>query len=169
MAAVAIFLSALCFTIASGQVKHIVNKGIYLASAAALGFGSVAVIQKYVTSHVGVYSQQVVWSLSIALSLLLYILLTKRLKGIVNISKKDLLLGLGAGILYLGASLFQLLSYNYLAASIAFTVVQLNVLWTVIIGIFVFKEIDFGKYYKRVSLGFIFTLIGIALLVFARK
>lgn len=169
LAACAIFLSALCFTISSGQAKHVVIRGIYLASLSALGFGTVAVIQKYVTSHVGVYSQQVVWSFSIAASLLIYMLLTKQLKNIRNSQKRDVLLGLGAGILYLGASLFQLLSYKYLAASIAFTVIQLNALWTIMIGIFIFREIHFGKFYKRIGLGFLLTLIGILFLVFARK
>lgn len=168
LAAIAIFLSALFFTIASGQLKHIVNRGIYLACLSAIGFGTVGTIQKYVTSHVGVYSQQVVWSLSIAISLFIFIFFSKKIKHIVT-SKKDLLIALSAGVLYLGASLFQLLSYKYLAASIAFTVVQLNALWTILIGIFVFKEINFGKYYKRISLGFLFTLIGIGLLVFAKK
>ena len=168
LAAIVLFLSALCFTIASNQVKYLVNKGIYLACFSALGFGSVAVIQKYVTSHVGVYSQQVVWSLSIAASLFFYILISKKLKEIRG-SHKDIILGLVAGVLYLGASLFQLLSYNFLSASIAFTVVQLNALWTVMIGIFFFKEIEFRKYYKRISFGFLLTTVGIIFLVFARK
>lgn len=169
LAAVAIFLSAVFFTTSSSDKKGTDIKGVLLAALAALGFGSVAVIQKYVTVHVGVYSQQVVWSLSIAGSLLLYLLLTKQSKKIFQTSKRDLLLGIGAGIIYLGASFFQLLSFEFISASVSFTVVQMNGIWTVLIGILIFKEINIQRYYKRVSLGLVFTLLGIFLLVFARK
>ena len=170
LAAAAIFLSALFFTTTSSSVeKHLNKKGVYLASLAALGFGSVAVIQKYVTTNVGTYSQLVVWSLSITTSLFVYLLLTKKIRNIKTSSSKDIILGLIAGILYLGASLFQLLSYYFLAASISFTIVQLNTFWTITIGILVFKEINLKKYYKNVALGFLFTLIGIFFLVYARK
>lgn len=169
LAAIAIFISALFFTTSSSTEKHIDIKGIYLATLSALGFGSVAVIQKYVTSHVGVYSQQVVWSLSIAASLLIYILLNNKAKEAIKSTKRELFLGLGAGLLYLGASLFQLLSYKYLPVSISFTIIQMNALWTITIGILVFKEINLKRYYKNVTLGFVFTLVGILFLVLARK
>lgn len=169
LAALTIFLSAICFTISTDSEKRIVTKGIYFALVSALGFGTVAIIQKYVTSHVGVYSQQVVWSLSIATSLFVYLLITKKLINIAKSSRKDAALGLGAGLLYLGASFFQLLSFNFLAASISFTLVQLNGLWTILIGIFIFKEIHFRMHYKRISLGLFFALIGILFLVLARK
>jgi len=170
LAAFAIFASALFFTNTSSTTSKQVNlKGVYLASLAALGFGSVAVIQKYVTAHVGVYSQQVVWSLSIFSSLLIYILLSQKLKEVFKSRRKDIYLGLGAGVFYLGASIFQLFSYKYIPASIGFTIIQLNALWTITIGILVFKEIDLKKYSKQVGLGLLFTLIGVLLLVLARK
>jgi len=169
LAALSVFLSAVFFTTSSDKKKKILLKGVLFATIAAIGFGTVAVIQKYVTVHVGVYIQQVVWSASIALSLLFYILLSKRFKEVLTASKKDIALGLGAGIVYLGASCCQLFSYKYLAASIGFTIIQMNAFWTITIGILVFKEINLKKYYKNVILGFIFTLIGIVFLVFARR
>jgi len=169
LAAVSISISAIYFSSTLIEKNRIQIKGIYLAATSAIGFGSVAVIQKYVTSHVGVYSQQVVWSISIATSLFIYILIRRKSKQILNSSNKEKFLGFAAGFLYLGASLFQLLSYNYLPASISFTIIQVNALWTILIGIFVFKEIDIEKYYQKVSLGFIFTIVGIVFLVFARK
>ena len=169
LAAISIFLSAIFLSSTLDSNKGIKSKGIYLAVISAFGFGSVAIIQKYVTSHVGVYSQQVVWSLSIATSLMIYIFLSKKAKEIARSSRKELFIGLTAGILYLGASLFQLLSYKYLPASITFTIIQMSALWTVAIGIFVFREINLKKYSKAVSLGLAFTIIGIVFLVFARK
>ena len=83
--------------------------------------------------------------------------------------RKDVVLGLGAGVFYLGASIFQLFSYKYIPAAIGFTIIQLNALWTITIGILVFKEIDLKKYGKQVGFGLLFTLIGVFLLVLARK
>mgnify|MGYP001613695954 CR=1 FL=1 len=169
LAALAVFLSAVFFTASSNSKEKILIKGVLFATMAAVGFGTVAAIQKYVTEQVGVYTQQVVWSGSIACSLFLYILLSNKFKDIIRASKKDIGLGLGAGIVYLGASCFQLFSYKYLAASIGFTIIQMNAFWTITIGILVFKEINIRKYYKNVILGFIFTLVGILFLVFARR
>lgn len=168
IAALAIFISALFFTTPSHDGKRIDRRGVVYALLSALGFGLVAVIQKYITSHVGVYSQQVVWSISILISLSTYIGATKKSK-LLNTSIKEKMLGLVAGVLYLGASLLQLFSFSYITASISFTIIQMNALWTVAIGILVFKEINLKKYYKRVSLGFFFTLLGVLLLVLARK
>lgn len=43
------------------------------------------------------------------------------------------------------ASFFSTLAYKYIPGSIAFTIVQLNAVWTVLVGILIFKEIDFKK------------------------
>lgn len=170
LAALAIFLSALFFTNTSSNIsKHINTNGIFLALLSALGFGSVAVIQKHVTAQVGVYTQQVIWSFSIFICLLIYILINNKIKEVLNSKKKDIALGLGAGIFYLGASIFQLYSYKYIPASIGFTIIQLNAFWTIIIGITIFKEIDLKQYKKQVGFGLLFTLIGVLLLLLARK
>lgn len=170
LAALAIFVSALFFTNTSSLISKTNNiRGIYLAMCAALGFGSVAVIQKYVTVQVGVYTQQLVWSISIFISLLLYVLQKGQLNLIIKSRKKDMMLALGSGVLYLIASVFQLFSYYYIPASIGFTIIQLNALWTITIGIVLFKEIDLKQYGGNVFLGVIFTLIGVALLVLAKR
>ena len=163
LAAIAIFISALFFTATSDTKKRIDFKGVYLALLSALGFGSVATIQKYVTSNVGVYSQQLVWSLPITTSLFIYILIQKNFQDIFSGTKKDKILSLSAGFLYQGASLFQLFSFKYLVASISFTIIQMNALWTIMIGIFVFKEINLKKYSQKVIAGLLFTLVGIFL------
>lgn len=168
IAAITIFISALLFTTPSSDGKRIDYRGVGFALLSALGFGSVAVIQKYVTTNVGIYSQQVVWSISILLSLFTYITATNKFKQL-KVNGGEKLLGLGAGLLYLGASLFQLFSFSYISASISFTIIQMNALWTVSIGIFIFKEINLKKYYKRILFGTLFTLCGIFLLVLAKK
>lgn len=171
LAGIAVFSSAVFFTISNSKEEAKINlAGINLAAISGLAFGIVTVINKYVTTEVGVYSQQVVWSLFIVMSLLFYVLSQKELlKNIKAVQKKDIILGLTAGIVYLGASFFMLQSYKYIPASIGFTIIQLNAIWTILIGLFVFKEIDINKHYKRIALGFLLSLIGIILLVFAKR
>jgi len=165
----AIFTSALLFNIQSGkQDKNQNKRGVILALTSGLLFGSVAIINKYVTDNAGVYSQQVIWSLSILGSLLLYQIFTKQLSGKMLKKGKDLNLGLSSGFLYLGASLFFLLSLKTTEASITFTIVQMNFLVVIVLGIFVFHEFKFKGNKKRVALGLLFALAGVALLTFAR-
>lgn len=171
LAGVAVFVSAVCFTVTHSHEERKANlNGIYLATLSGLAFGIVTVINKHVTTEVGVYSQQVVWSLFIFLSLFIYVLAQKHLrKGLKEVVRKDAGLGLLAGLVYLGASFFMLQAYRYIPASIGFTIIQLNAIWTILIGILVFKELSFKKHYKRIILGFLFALIGIALLAFAKR
>jgi glucose uptake protein GlcU len=170
LAGLAIFASALAFTISDSREQAKANmKGVYLATLAGVGFGTVAVIQKYVTTNVGVYSQQVAWSFAIMLSISLYILITGKKLPKPSLGNRDSRLALAAGLLYLGASFFQLQSYKHLPASIAFTVIQLNTIWTVGIGIIYFKEISVAKHYTRLLVGLVFALGGILLLGFARS
>ena len=78
-------------------------------------------------------------------------------------------LGLGAGLLYLGASFCMLQSYRFIPAAVGFTIIQLSAVWTILIGLLVFKEINTKKHAGRIVLGFAFALAGIGLLVFARQ
>lgn len=171
LAGVAVFASAICLTVAKEKEERQARlSGIYLAALSGLAFGVVTVINKYVTTKVGVYSQQVVWSFCICLSLLVYAIFQKSwIKHVASITRQDAALSLGAGLLYLGASFFMLQSYRYIPASIGFTIIQCNAVWTILIGLFVFKEIDTKKYAGRIAVGFILTLLGIGLLVFAKQ
>lgn len=169
VAAVCVFLSALFFTISNGNENRAVEKsGVYLALASAVGFGTVAAIQKYVTLNSGIYIQQIVWSGSIVLSLIFFNFYTKSIRLLKSSSGRDLILAFIAGIFYLGASYLQLFSYKSIAASIGFTIIQMNALWTILIGIFAFREIDIKLHWKRVITGLLFTLAGIYLLALAR-
>ena len=75
LAAGAVFLSAIAFTTSDKSPGKSNLRGIILATLSALGFGLVAVIQKYVTAQSGVFTQQVVWSFSILISLFIFLLL----------------------------------------------------------------------------------------------
>lgn len=170
LAALLVFISALFFTMPNlDQKRSEMKKGISLALLSALGFGSVATIQKYVTTEVGIYAQQVVWSISIVFSLLAIIARKRKLNQIREQKISELKLSVFAGFAYLGASYLQLISYQYIEASIGFTLIQMNALWTILIGIFIFKEIDLKIHGRRVLLGFLCALLGILVLSFAKK
>src|SRR5690606_9852364 len=102
-------------------------RGVYLAAASGVGFGTVALINKYVAIEAGVYNQQVVWSFFIFLSLLVYASFRTQLaKTLRTAARRDIVLGLAAGLLYLGASFFMLQSFRFIEGAIAFTLIQLN-------------------------------------------
>lgn len=171
LAGAAVFLSALCFTISTSKEERSANiSAIYLATLSGLAFGVVTIINKHVTTEVGVYSQQVVWSFCIFFSLFVYSMTQKHVrKSATHFTRKELALALGAGVIYLGASFFMLQAYRSIPASIGFTIIQLNAIWTIAIGIVAFEELNFKEHYRRIMLGFLFALGGIALLALAIK
>lgn len=56
----------------------------------------------------------------------------------------------------------------HLPASIAFTIVNMSGIWSVIIGVLIFKEIDFKKNFKRIMVGLILSVIAIFALLFGK-
>ena len=164
LAGIAVFVSAVFFSATTENQKSN-QTGILFAVLSAIGFGIVTVINKYVTDNVGVYSQQVVWSLSIFISMFVYAIVKGGLfRDIWQISRRDVALGIMAGLLYLGASFFMLESYRYIDASVGFTIIQLNALWTIGIGILVFKEISIRREMVKIMGGIFFAVTGIFLL-----
>lgn len=170
IAGISIFISAFFLSNTTDEkIKITKQKGIYFGLLSGLGFGIVTVINKLVTDQVGVYSQQVVWSISMFVSMLVYLLYKRELKQIKMISLKNNSLGLLAGFIYLGASFFMLQSYKYITASVGFSIIQLSSLWTILIGVFVFKEINLKKYNKEILFGLFFALLGVMMLAIAKK
>jgi drug/metabolite transporter (DMT)-like permease len=79
LSGVAIFGSAIMFNIhPDNHSKKTNRKAITLAVTSGILFGTVSLINKYVTDNAGIYSQQVVWSTSILLSLAGYQLATRQ-------------------------------------------------------------------------------------------
>ena len=136
LAIVFILISAMLFTIKNEQEKVVDKKGIIYAILSAMFFGTNALIQKYVTNNGLIYSQQVYFSGLVCISAFTYIIIKeKNVKFLFNIKSKDNVLGIVGGFLYFFASFFSTLSYKYIPGSIAFTIVQLNEVWTVLVGI----------------------------------
>lgn len=165
----AIFGSAVIFNISSDKHNKEANRrAIILAALSGVLFGTVSLINKHVTDSAGVYSQQVIWSISILLSLVTYQLVTNQWSGNLLKHGRDTFFGLSSGVLYLGASAFMLLSFERMEASIAFTIIQMNFIIVVLLGIFVFKEFSFKGNQIRILFGLIFATVGVILLSLAR-
>lgn len=170
LAVVFILLSAMLFTIRKKKEKIVDKKGIIYAILSAIFFGINALIQKFATNNGLIYAQQVYFSALVFISALVYIAFKDRsIKVMKDIKNKENILGIIGGITYYFASFFSTLAYKYIPGSIAFTIVQLNAVWTVLVGILIFKEIDFKKNWLRIVIGIVFAIIGVIMLLFAQK
>lgn len=169
LAAILTFFSALLFTIKKDNNKKVDRLGIIYACIASLFLGMNALIQKYVTNCGFIYTQQLYQSITIMITSYLYIIIKdKNTKQLGQIDFKNRMLAFIGGSLYYFATYFNTLSYKYLPASIAFTIVNMSGIWSVIIGILIFKEIDFKKNLKRIMLGLILSVIAIFALLFGK-
>ena len=162
--------SALLLNISKGEEKTGSRSGIIYSLASALLFGIYATLQKFATNHGLMYAQLFVISAAVMLSAFVYILIKERDLSIVRmIAKKDNSLGLLGGLLFYFTAVLTTISYSYLPASIAFTIIQLNSLWTVLSGVLIFREIDFRKNWQRILLGLVFAVAGVIMLLFAQR
>ncbi len=170
LAGFSVFVSALFLNIKHSDGKKVELKGIIFAVLSAILFGVVTVLNKFVTDNSGVYTQLAVWSFFTFITIAIYILSKQDLRReLLLIEKKDIRLGFIGGLLYSLAGFLMLKSYSYIPAAISFTIIQLNALWVITIGIVFFKEIDFKKNIWRILGGIIFAAIGVLLLFYAKK
>jgi len=170
-AIVAIFISAMLFTIKKDETQETRKQGVLFAVFSAFFFGTNAMLQKYVVmSGAGIQAQQVCISSFVFITMAVFILFKdKTLAPLKNAFAKDNLYGVLAGTLYFFASLFMIHSNRLIPASIAFTIIQFNAVWTVLIGVLYFKEIDFKKHWARILGGIVLAILGVVLLLFAQR
>jgi glucose uptake protein GlcU len=177
---IAIFVSAMLFTIRKDtENKRSINIGVMFAVAAAFLFGFNAYLQKVLTNKDFVYSQLFWVALAMFVTAIVIQSIKKGRRLWVQrhaakstppptvLFSKQILLPLLAGLLYCVAAIFNVLAYTKIAGSVAFSIVQLNAVWTILIGIFIFKEIDFRKNWLRITSGLAFAIGAIVLLIFA--
>lgn len=168
LAIITIFISAMLLTIKEENKNNINKKGILYALGAALFYGINALMRKYTSDANLIYEQQLYSSIFMFLSALIYMSMKKD-KTVRNITKKDNILAIFAGIIYYFATYFFITAYKYIQGSIAYTIVQLNTVFTIFFGIFIFKELSFKKHWKRIILGVIFSIMGLVMLMIAQK
>jgi glucose uptake protein GlcU len=164
----AMFVSAVLFTIRSDDGNKQSNaSGILFALFAAACFGLTAFINKIVTNQGFIYSQLLYHSLAVVVSAaLIFIMQTRKPKEILRLSCENWLPAM-SGAMYLVATLLSIFSYTMIAGGVAWSITQLNAVWTILIGIFVFKEVSFRQHWRRITTGFVFAIAAIVFLLFA--
>ena len=183
------FASALMFQIPTAEEKKNLpaskmnaKTGITLALFCGVCFGITALLNSVVTRPTIVgdtftYSQLLYHSTSLVIfSIIVYGILGDKFtesstarqcfKDIFNVDKKTWL-PVMAGGMFLLATLLTIHSYRLIPNPIAWSIMQLNVFWTVFIGLFVFKEINCKQHWLRLSLGVLMAVVACVLLFFA--
>jgi len=159
-----ILISSFMLTVKDEENKKIRIGYILLLILSALLYGFSGFLRKVATMQNLVHSQQIYSALGIVFGCLVHILIKDKKIELKKENRKNYSLSFLSGLFYYFASFFMLLSYKYIEGSVAFSIIQLNGLWAVFIGVFIFKEIDYKKYSKNLLLGLLFALSGIGLL-----
>jgi len=181
--------SALMFQITTEEEKEDMTAshkntttGIALAFFCGVCFGVTALLNSVVTRPdiVGdtfTYSQLLYHSASLVIfSIIVYVMLgekfsetssvRQRLKDIFQVDKKTWLPVIAGG-LFLLATLLTIHSYRLIPNSVAWSIMQLNVFWTVLIGLFIFKEINCKQHWLRLASGILMAVVACVFLFFA--
>jgi len=183
------FASALMFQITTDAEKENLTAskknakaGIALALFCGVCFGVTALLNSVITRPAIVgdtftYAQLLYHSASLVIfSVILYMIIgdkssepstaKQRLNDIVKVDKKTWLPVIAGGM-FLVATLLTIHSYRLIPNPVAWSIMQLNVFWTVLIGLFIFKEIDYQQHWLRLSLGILMAVGACVLLFFA--
>ena len=181
------FVSAWMFQITTDAEKEnlIVSRknakvGITLALFSGVCFGVTALLNSVVTRPTIVgdmftYTQLFYHSASLVIfSLIGYMILgdkfnehstiKQRFKDIFKVDKKTWLPVIAGGM-FLIATLLTIHSYRLIPNAVAWSIMQLNVFWTVLIGLFIFEEINYKQHWLRLSSGVVMA-IGACVLLF---
>ena len=171
LAIVFITLAAIMFSTRERDNSSIDKLGIVYSLVSALFFGISAVLWKFLTNTGTFFAQQIYQSLFVVISAAVYTLYRHRTLKFVEQkqkAKREIVLPLVGGMIFFGNASFNLLANRYIEASIAFMLHQLNAIWLLLFGVFLFREIDFRKYWIRLVIGLVLSIIGVLLLILAK-
>lgn len=169
LAIVLITLAAMIFSTKEKDATTVDKVGIAYALLAAVFYGIYTFVKKHLTNEGALFSQQIYTSLFVFISAASYTLIKYRtLKISAPKKKREIALPLLGGALFFGNASFNVLAYKYIEGSIASMLHQLNAIWLLLIGVFVFKEINFKKHWIRLVIGLILSIIGVVMLILAK-
>lgn len=165
------WFTALLFNVKNKDGTKVKLKWILVCLLSALIFSSNILIRKVVFEKGGglQFSQQLYVSIFVLLAAAIYALLKeKKFAFIKKTFTKDGLFAIAGGTFDFTSTILAIIALNYLPGSIATTLRELSVLWSVLFGIFVFKEISFKKHKVRLSIAFLFVVLSIFTLYLSR-
>ena len=172
LAIIVITLAAMMFSTREKSTGGLDKRGILYALIAAVFYGISALLSKMLTLDGLLFSQQIYQAMFIVIATAFYQLVRYRtLKPAVpgtSKMRREIVLPLIGGVLFFGNGSFNVLAYRYLEGSIAFMMHQLNAIWLFLIGVLIFKEIDFKKHRTRLLTGLALSVAGMLLLVLAK-
>jgi glucose uptake protein GlcU len=170
LAVVAITTSAYLFTMKKSGEQQVNKKSVWLAIASACLFGLSAMLQKMaVDDGLSIWTQLCWIAIAMFISALTIVLFRlKSLRVLQKVPKKDVWLGIISGAILFLATLTYIISNYTIPASVAYTIMQFNAVWTILIGVLIFKEIDYRKNWLRLLVGLVLAIASIVLLLFAR-
>ena len=159
----AMFISAVLFTIKfDNGYKQSNTSGILFSLFAAACFGVTAFINKIITSQGFIFSQLLYHSLFVVVSAAIIFVIQKQPP--LRLSRENWLPAI-SGSMFLAATILGIFSYTMITGGVSWSITQLNAVWTILIGIFVFKEVRFKKHWLRITTGFVFTMAAIFFLL----
>ena len=169
LAIVLITLAAMMFSTREKNDAPVDKSGIAYALISAVFYGISALLNKFLTNDGILFAQQIYQSAFVVITAAVYTLIKyKTLKIDVPDIKREIILPLIGGVLFFGNASFSVLAYKHIEGSIAFMMHQLNAVWLLLFGVFVFKEIDFKRYWQRLLFGLVLSVAGVFMLLLAR-
>ena len=169
IAIILITLAAILFSTREKDNARVDKTGIIYALIAAVFYGISAALGKFLTNEGSRFSQQIYQSLFVVISAAAYILVReKTLRIKAPKIGREIALPLVGGVLFFGNSSFMILAYSYIEGSIVSMLHQLNAVWLLIIGVAVFREIDFKRYWPRLAGGLALSIAGVLMLILAK-
>jgi len=168
-----ITLAAIMFSTPEKNNAPVDKKGIAYAVIAAIFYGISALIKKTVTNEGILFAQQIYSSFFVFFSaavIVAFKAVFKHKPSGLNTPKiaKEIILPVIGGVLFYGNSSFNVLAYSRIEGSITAMLHQLNAIWLFLLGVFVFNEIEFGKYWARLATGLALSAVGVVMLILAK-
>ena len=169
LAIVLITMAAMMFSTREKDTDSVDKLGILYALVAAVFYGIYTFVKKYLTNEGALFSQQIYTSFFVFISAASYTFVKyKTFKIDAPKLKREIALPLAGGALFFGNASFNVLAYKCIEGSIVSMLHQLNAIWLLLIGVFVFKEIDFRKHWLRLVIGLILSIVGVVMLILAK-
>ena len=176
---IVMFASALLFQIKTNtehapQNTKNTRLGIICALFCGVCFGITATLNSWVSQpalvggDVFTFAQLLYHSMSLIIfSAMIYMLFGKRgkRKELFKVNKKTWL-PIIAGCMFMVATLLTIYSYRLIDNNaIPWSITQLNALWTVLIGVFIYREVSFKQHWLRLTAGTLMA-VGACILLF---
>lgn len=166
--AVLVFGSALALNVPTEggeETRSSDRRGVWLALGSALVFGIAAAYTKAFATGADTPSLAFGASIGFAAVAWLAALVTKQAREALTSGSHELGLALLGGAIFASSIWCMALTFRYLPVSVGYTIIQLNTVWVVLVGVLWFKEIRVAEHGARILLGLVLAVMGVLVLL----